>query len=160
MGKYNSITINSVLAVLITLLQLITVYRHFWFSLYIQSWVYCPADDIQLGAHALAEVLGSTCSGGKHSTDSNLKRLRTSFSKPVTKSSFQLDRYTVSWVHLFSTCHKPYWNSVLQSWSPRFISGLAGSVLLHSIQKLTRLLRSRRYWANWSYSYGKIVCIG
>ncbi len=106
MGKYNSITINSVLAVLITLLQLITVYRHFWFSLYIQSWVYCPADDIQLGAHALAEVLGSTCSGGKHSTNSNLKRLRTSFSKPVTKSSFQLDRYTVSWVHLFSTCHE------------------------------------------------------
>ncbi len=54
---------------------------------------------------------------------------------------------------------KPYWNSVLQSWSPRFISGLAGSVLLHSIQKLTRLLRSRRYWANWSYRNGKIVCI-
>ncbi len=113
MGKYNSITINSVLAVLITLLQLFIdiFYSLFIFSLSLfilsrtQSWVYCPADDLQLGAHALAEVSGSTCSGGKHSMNSNLKRLRTSLSKPVAKSSFQLDGYTVSLINLFSTCH-------------------------------------------------------
>lgn len=80
------------------------LYTHFlllYFYLYIQTCFYCPTDYLQLEAHELVEVSGSTCSGERHSMNSSLKI----YVSEIENIPFHHDGYALSLANLFSTCH-------------------------------------------------------